>query len=502
MRKIGLYIFVIFAPYLCIAQKAFIHFDINDTTTDKIIIANRDYTSPQALFGKDKIILPTDNGNTNHSFSINKPQFVSVSYPNASTGRYSHHMLFLSPGDSMTFSIDAHNREDYTITGKGAKNNQPSIQQLRIFAEDLREYENDSLPNSLFSFIKKQSTLQQEHLKKYIDSYNPTDQFIKTHSQLVQYLPLMRYYTFKGSQKFNIGEAYSRNQDKWQSIEDSLTSILPVSNDELLTIPEYTDFLSTYLTREKEKLWQDTTLFDNYFSSHVTANILNEDPENLLKEKIINEHFTGQSAEFLYAILFQEAMNENQDNLLEIFSRFKQKYPTSQYTAYISPTMEEIEKRSKQVLSDKMVLIENHDSFDTFDDILPLVKGKTVLLDMWGTWCGPCRAEFLNHTDAIKERYDDKELDFLYIANYDVGKEKKWKELIAYYNLTGTHLMASEQLTEDIMKKVEGSGFPTYVIFKRDGSFELSKAGYPMNRDILFEQLDEALNYMDSKSEK
>jgi len=40
------------------------------------------------------------------------------------------------------------------------------------------------------------------------------------------------------------------------------------------------------------------------------------------------------------------------------------------------------------------------------------------------------------------------------------------------------------------MKRVKGDGFPTYVIIKKDGTFELLQAGYPMKREILIKQLE------------
>jgi protein-disulfide isomerase-like protein with CxxC motif len=59
--------------------------------------------------------------------------------------------------------------------------------------------------------------------------------------------------------------------------------------------------------------------------------------------------------------------------------------------------------------------------------------------------------------------------------------------------MKGTHILANQGLTYDIMRKVKGSGYPTYIIIKKDGTYELSKAGFPMNRQVLIKQLEEAL---------
>jgi protein-disulfide isomerase-like protein with CxxC motif len=74
-----------------------------------------------------------------------------------------------------------------------------------------------------------------------------------------------------------------------------------------------------------------------------------------------------------------------------------------------------------------------------------------------------------------------------------MDNQEQWKKLIAYFDMEGTHLLANKKLTDDIMAKVKGRGFPTVFIIKKDGTFEQSKSAYPIKRDILFKQLEENL---------
>lgn len=57
--------------------------------------------------------------------------------------------------------------------------------------------------------------------------------------------------------------------------------------------------------------------------------------------------------------------------------------------------------------------------------------------------------------------------------------------------MEGTHILANEQLTKDIMTKVKGQDlFPTMFIIKKDGAIERSKTQYPINESVLINQLD------------
>jgi len=497
------YLFVILLaiPFLTKGQEAKIQFNIKNANANLIEIVNGDYTSAEVLFGKSDTEIPLVEGKGSWVHKLSKPMYAVTYYQDSVTKEYFNYFFYLSPGDNIEFFFDSNKPETtYTVKGKGSENNQPSIQNLtnnRFILDAYKTYKTDSLPNNVFEAIKEESTLNKKILTEYITAYHPTKEFVKINKLFVQYFPMWTYMQFKGNQKFNVRQPFLRNEIKWQAIEDSLTNANPVSNDEMLSITTYDYFLANYLTRIKERLWQHPELLKEYYGTNTqeeAVKIDNEDPENLLQEKIINKHFTGKTAEFLYGVLFNRAINEKEDNLPEIFARFKEKYSQSQYIQYIEPAILKIEEKRRRTLTDKMVFAENADSYQTFNDILKLVKGKTVLLDMWGTWCGPCLSELSLNSDSIKNYFKDKGLDYLYIANHDTGKKIKWKELISYYDLTGTHILATPQLTKDIMTSVKGEGFPTYIIINKDGTFKLSEAGYPMKREVLIKQLERALN--------
>ena len=109
---------------------------------------------------------------------------------------------------------------------------------------------------------------------------------------------------------------------------------------------------------------------------------------------------------------------------------------------------------------------------------------------MWGTWCSPCRQEIEKNAAALKKHFGGKGVEFLYVTNYDKS-ETKWKQLIAFYNLEGSHIFANEALTDEIMEKVKGSGFPSYAIIDKNGKIE--KIEYPIDREILIQQIETTL---------
>ena len=97
-------------------------------------------------------------------------------------------------------------------------------------------------------------------------------------------------------------------------------------------------------------------------------------------------------------------------------------------------------------------------------------KGKFILLDIWGTWCGPCKAA-LSKSQEEYERLKDYDLVYFYLANNSPNKD--WENVIKMYEVTGDNVvhynLPSEQQSA-IEHFLKITGFPTYKLIDRDGN--------------------------------
>ena len=102
--------------------------------------------------------------------------------------------------------------------------------------------------------------------------------------------------------------------------------------------------------------------------------------------------------------------------------------------------------------------------------ILEPFKGKFVLLDIWGTWCGPCK-EALSHSTEEYARLQDYDIQFLYLANN--SPQESWENVIKEYNVSGDNVahynLPSEQQSA-IERHLDIHSYPTYKLFNRDGN--------------------------------
>ena len=102
--------------------------------------------------------------------------------------------------------------------------------------------------------------------------------------------------------------------------------------------------------------------------------------------------------------------------------------------------------------------------------ILEPYKGKFVLLDIWGTWCGPCR-EALSHSTEEYARLKDYDIQYLYLANN--SPQTSWENIIKEYNISGPNV-AHYNLPPDQQSAIEHHlnvhSWPSYKLFDRNGN--------------------------------
>lgn len=116
-------------------------------------------------------------------------------------------------------------------------------------------------------------------------------------------------------------------------------------------------------------------------------------------------------------------------------------------------------------------------SFKTIDDKnlkLSDFKGKWVLLDFWGTWCGPCRGETPHLVKAYDELGGDKfeiisvstDRSVKVVNDYVIDKKMKWVNTI---ELDG--------YAKGVIEKYGINSYPTLMLLNPEGKFvKLSQA--------------------------
>src|SRR5579859_645132 len=90
-------------------------------------------------------------------------------------------------------------------------------------------------------------------------------------------------------------------------------------------------------------------------------------------------------------------------------------------------------------------------------------RGRVVIVNMWATWCPPCRAE-MPTLEKLAARYP-KDLVVLAISNDEGG----WRAIDQFWKNRFPHLRVALAPGPDLAPKLGALGLPYTLIVDRDG---------------------------------
>lgn len=122
---------------------------------------------------------------------------------------------------------------------------------------------------------------------------------------------------------------------------------------------------------------------------------------------------------------------------------------------------------------------------------LESLKGKYVYIDVWATWCGPCRAE-IPFLQEVEEKYKDKNIAFVSISVDEKKDYEKWKKMVVDKKLGGIQLFADNNWESEFIKAYGINSIPRFILLDPQGNIVQPDAERPSS-ERLKEKLDELL---------
>jgi cytochrome c biogenesis protein CcmG, thiol:disulfide interchange protein DsbE len=129
-----------------------------------------------------------------------------------------------------------------------------------------------------------------------------------------------------------------------------------------------------------------------------------------------------------------------------------------------------------RLLTSELSLVEPGSKAPNFEavtlDSVPRIKsldeyrGKVVLLNVWATWCQPCRVE-MPSIEALHKSLGPKGLQVLAVSVDEPGFEKQIRDFAQEYRLTFQILYDPD--TAGIRKRYQITGYPETFIIGKDG---------------------------------
>jgi thiol-disulfide isomerase/thioredoxin len=137
----------------------------------------------------------------------------------------------------------------------------------------------------------------------------------------------------------------------------------------------------------------------------------------------------------------------------------------------------EQQRIAKELASQESVFIKKFDDVapeNILQTILDRYKGKVVLIDIWATWCGPCKAGH-QMMAPWKQELKGKNIQFIYITS-STSPLATWQEMIK--NIDGDHYYLTKEQYNYVLQHYESEGIPTYAIYDAQGQQTFKTIGF------------------------
>jgi len=125
---------------------------------------------------------------------------------------------------------------------------------------------------------------------------------------------------------------------------------------------------------------------------------------------------------------------------------------------------------TEEALSSKMKSVDGKEI--AFKDILEQYKGKTVVIDVWASWCPDCK-KGMPKVHALQKQFPD--VTYLFLS-YD-REDARWLKGIESFGTKGDNYHVGTNMKQgEFAKSVQLDWIPRYMVVDKTGKIALFKA--------------------------
>lgn len=444
---------------------------------------------------ENTIVIPvTDSGRFHITIPCNSPKFATLIF------RQTLFTLLLTPESKVEIALNAENRSIQFIAGNAVKENQVlqeiGIDQTPYFIENatLSALPPDSIRRLLLKpYLLHQNRQVQAVLSSGISAVNKQliiSEFISCHLN-----------HFNDFLRTGVKDRNTVNELLVEVFD--ATSITPASTT---PGPQYFTFADNYLRYLETKAFMRIKSENIPPSAPIPYYNISLDSANVIVAKHGKPYWRwiGSLQNFPPEIAepynYQQIQNQYFDRDLgqteSLAGVFKQQFPNSPYNADIEKMITQLRTmRMANTNNDKIAILNDDGNLASVYSAVKQLKGKVVYLDIWGTWCGPCKEE-IKFLPELRAAFTGKDVAFLFLAMDDDSRDAIWREFIRVNGMEGFHFRKTRKTIDPIWKELlanhpdKSEYYPQYFLFDKSGRLAIAKAKHPSDGAALYEQIN------------
>ncbi len=105
-------------------------------------------------------------------------------------------------------------------------------------------------------------------------------------------------------------------------------------------------------------------------------------------------------------------------------------------------------------------------------------KGKYVYMDIWATWCGPCKVQ-IPFMKELEKQFHNEPIHFVSVSLDKLEDKPIWEKMVRENQMSGVQLFAGREDNFGFDYKIEY--IPTFIILDKEGNIMIDRAPAPMD---------------------
>lgn len=223
---------------------------------------------------------------------------------------------------------------------------------------------------------------------------------------------------------------------------------------------------------------------------------------SLLSEKHLSEEgLLDAEEEYFNSVMDNlksdyESLKTKYSNIDEIFFTEQDKELENMINGYTDYYQSRLALRKALPAGTTSPTFENYENYNGGTTSLSDLKGKYVYVDVWATWCGPCKVE-IPHLKELEKEYHDKDIAFVSISvddgrgfkgdtkeeRFQLSKEG-WRKMIEEKEMGGIQLFSDKAWESSFVQEYKINGIPRFILIDPDGNIVNADAPRPSSPAI------------------
>lgn len=134
-------------------------------------------------------------------------------------------------------------------------------------------------------------------------------------------------------------------------------------------------------------------------------------------------------------------------------------------------------------------VFENYENVDGSKTSLSDFKGRYVFIDVWATWCTPCKAQ-IPFLEELEKEYKNENIVFISMSVDKQTDKEKWRKMVKDKNMSGIQILAPDETRSEFARAYNINSIPRFILIDPQGNIVDFDAPRPSNKEEIHALLD------------